>query len=122
MTLFRILRMSGLLRSKTKTVFIFGDMNVDYLSQEFDLFRPMLQQFSGQQLIRHPTHLGRCIDHIFCGEPGLCEMALIGPNFEKHHHMTYVRLKCCALGGHRRKVLSPGGGMTATTTERGLNF
>ncbi len=30
-------------------------------------------------------------------------MELIGPNFEKHHHMTYVRLKSCALGRPQKK-------------------
>ncbi|MCP3666272.1 MAG: hypothetical protein GY696_27860 [Gammaproteobacteria bacterium] len=73
---------------------LMGDTNIDALSKESHLLNQSLAA-----CIHEPTHLQRCLDHIFMSEDAQdCLTSGIGPPVEKHHSIVWVKLRNCCIG------------------------
>ncbi len=82
------------LQAKCQTVAVLGDFNIDGLAPEFQNINRVLSPLLFRQLIQEPTHLRRCLDHIYLSRNGMdCAAAGTGPPVEKNHALTWLQLK-----------------------------
>ncbi|MCP3668191.1 MAG: hypothetical protein GY696_37840 [Gammaproteobacteria bacterium] len=79
------------------SVLVFGDTNRDYLSDEFDIFEPVLNQFTMRQLIEEPTHNARCIDQIFASFSVFAANRGTASPIEKIHAVTWVQVTAASI-------------------------
>ncbi len=77
------------LRGRARDLVIVGDFNINALSEgEFRPLHQIMVQFGLKQLIEAPTHLDKCLDHIYAS--GRDCVAGIGPPIEKLHSITWA--------------------------------
>ncbi|MCP3662464.1 MAG: endonuclease/exonuclease/phosphatase family protein, partial [Gammaproteobacteria bacterium] len=81
-------------------IVLLGDFNIDGLSPDSDAVNVSMAPLNFRQLIQEPTHLGRCLDHIYLSRDAVdCFSAGIGPPVEKNHALTWVQLRFSADRG-----------------------
>ncbi len=73
-------------------VMVLGDTNRDFLTAEFDIFDPMMDQFSMRQIIQEPTHKSRCIDQVFATFDIHIPKSGTACPIEKFHAVTWAQL------------------------------